>query len=53
MLLPYGCVWLMFLAIVADVKATVFVICGKPKFDELFGCGRCYSHIIDWLMSLP
>ena len=26
MLLPSGCLWLMFLAIVADVKATVFLL---------------------------
>ena len=34
MLLPYGCVWLMILAIVADVKATVFFYLWKPQFDE-------------------
>ena len=32
MLLPYGCVWLMFLAIVADVKATVFVYLWKTTY---------------------
>ena len=32
MLLPVGCLWLMFLAIVADVNATVFFfVCGKPQ----------------------
>ena len=53
MLLPAGCLWLMFLAIVADVKATVFFCLWKTTIDELLGCGRCYGHIIDWLMSLP
>ena len=44
----------MFLAIVADVKATcVGLFVENHIFDVLFGCGRYYSHIIDWLMSLP
>ena len=35
MLLPVGCLWLMLLAIVADVKATVFFVCGNPQLIDV------------------
>ena len=50
--------WLMLLANVTDVKATVFCFV-ETTVDECC-CGRCYSHILDrlicvqqWQMELP
>ena len=50
-------VWLMFLAIVADGIAT-FVCLWKMKttfemIEDIFDCGRWYSHNVNWLMLLP
>ena len=47
--------WLMFIAIVADVKATLFLFVeDENHIDWCFiDCGRCYNHNMNWLMLLP